>query len=73
MCDASMALPHVPQAIKDTTAPLFDVGDDDQCNTCKLVLVQASAALADPVSLAPFLHDTVLACSFEMCSKSHVI
>ena len=50
LCDSSMALPELPAPLQAKTKALFEVNDDDPCNTCQLVIVQASAALADPVS-----------------------
>lgn len=65
MCDASIALPELPEGLKKKTSQLFDVQDEDECNTCKLVIVQIASALADPVSPLHTQHSAV----FIFCSK----
>ena len=74
LCDPSLALPELPQPLKAKTKALFQLKDDDECNTCKLVIVQASAALADPVRCCPdsdcFLFHSETHCSLPSVNYS---
>lgn len=50
VCDQSERLPALPAPLREAAAQLLAVNDDDQCNTCQLVVIEASSAISDPVN-----------------------
>ena len=48
-CPAPPAFPRLPPGLQEAAVKLLELQDEDQCNTCQLVIVEASSVLADPV------------------------
>lgn len=46
----SETFPQLPPKLLAAVSSMLDVQDQDQCNTCQLVIVEASSMLSDPVS-----------------------
>ena len=60
-CPAASSFTYLPSALTDLAKKTFSVQDDDQCNTCQLVILEASSVLSDPVSHSES-RKTILSC-----------
>lgn len=49
-CPPASTFPRLPPRVVKAVTQVLEVQDDDQCNTCQLVVVEASSMLSDPVS-----------------------
>jgi len=50
LCDPSAKLTPLTPPLHAAASKLLAIRDDDQCNTCQLVMAEAASALSDPVS-----------------------
>lgn len=55
-CPPMSRLALLPTSLNTLATKAFALQDDDQCNTCQLVIIEASSVLSDPVSHTSALH-----------------
>ena len=57
-CPAASLLAMYQPQLSGFAKTVFPVQKEDQCNTCQLVILEASSVLSDPVSYSTATHST---------------